>query len=113
MLKENLSALQLDDLQPQIDQLLTKESFLKETNSVALPSSELLVTPLNVSKDEGALKIPPQPSVIKAEDMGQPIEKRLMGNTVDGIDDPTSSKEVLLKTREYVTLFCGSNSSDE
>ncbi|ATB68230.1 hypothetical protein SJPD1_0100 [Sulfurospirillum diekertiae] len=98
MLKENLSALQLDDLQPQIDQLLTKESFLKETNSVALPSSELLVTPLNVSKDEGALKIPPQPSVIKAEDMGQPIEKRLMGNTVDGIDDPTSSKEVLLKT---------------
>jgi hypothetical protein len=95
MLKENLSALQLDDLQPQIDQLLTKESFLKETNSVALPSSELLVTPLNVSKDEGALKIPPQPSVIKAEDMGQPIEKRLMGNTVD---DLTSSKEVLLKT---------------
>lgn len=105
MLKENLSALQLDDLQPQIDQLLAKGSLLKESNSVAaLPSSELLATPLTVSKDEGALKIPPQPNVIKAEDMGQPVEKRLMENTVEEIEGSTLSKEALLLKTESTLL---------
>ncbi len=105
MLKENLSALQLDDLKPQIDQLLIKESLLKESNSVAtLPSSELLATPLTVSKDEGALKIPPQPNVIKAEDMGQPVEKRLMENTVEEIEGSTLSKEALFLKTESTLL---------
>ncbi|ARU47283.1 flagellar hook-length control protein FliK [Sulfurospirillum diekertiae] len=104
MLKENLSALQLDDLQPQIDQLLTKGSLLKESNSVSLPSSELLATPLTVSKDEGALKIPPQPNVIKAEDMGQPVEKRLMENTVEEIEGSTLSKEALVLKTESTFL---------
>jgi|GEM_PF-659479 len=105
MLKENLSALQLDDLQPQIDQLLAKGSLLKESNSVAtLPSSELLATPLTVSKDEGALKIPPQPNVIKAEDMGQPVEKRLMENTVEEIEGSTLSKEALVLKTESTFL---------
>ncbi|AOO63908.1 flagellar hook-length control protein FliK [Sulfurospirillum halorespirans] len=42
MLKENLSALQLDELQPQIDQLLKKETLLKEPSTVAatLPLTE-------------------------------------------------------------------------
>ncbi|WP_263832376.1 flagellar hook-length control protein FliK [Sulfurospirillum oryzae] len=44
MLKENLSALQLDDLQPQIDQLLGKDSLLKETNTVTIPPQEALVS---------------------------------------------------------------------
>jgi len=104
MLKENLSALQLDDLQPQIDQLLTKGSLLKESNSVSPPSSELLATPLTVSKDEGALKIPPQPNVIKAEDMGQSVEKRLMENTVEEIEGSTLSKEALLLKTESTFL---------
>jgi len=36
MLKENLSALQLDELQPQIDQLLKKETLLKAPSTAAL-----------------------------------------------------------------------------
>ena len=42
MLKENLSALQLDELQPQIDQLLKKETLLKapSTAALSLPSAE-------------------------------------------------------------------------
>lgn len=42
MLKENLSALQLDELQPQIDQLLKKETLLKapSTAALSLPLSE-------------------------------------------------------------------------
>lgn len=61
ILKENLSALQLDDLQPQIDELLTKGTLLKETNSVALPAKELFVTSPLVSTVEDLLETVQQP----------------------------------------------------
>lgn len=43
LLKENLSALQLDDLQPQIDQLLAKDSLLNGTNTAKMGSQDVLV----------------------------------------------------------------------
>lgn len=104
MLKENLSALQLDDLQPQIDQLLMKESLLKETNSVTLPSNESLAAQLNITKAEGTLKIPLQPSVVQAEEIAQPVEKPSMGQVVDGLEKLTSSKEELLLKTESTLL---------
>lgn len=61
ILKENLSTLQLDDLQPQLDDLLAKGTLLKEANSVDLPSKELLVTSPITTKVEELLKTVQQP----------------------------------------------------
>jgi len=73
MLKANLSVLQLDDLQPQIDQLLTHESLLKETNSVSLPSKEPLVTSPLSPKTQEVLKAVPEPLVEHVKE--EPEEK--------------------------------------
>lgn len=61
LLKENLNALQLDDLQPKIDQLLAKETFLKERNGInRLLTNETLVTSSNVNMIEEAIQTPSQ-----------------------------------------------------
>ena len=73
MLKANLSVLQLDDLQPQIDQLLTQESLLKETNSDSLPSKEPLVTSPLAPKTQEVLKAVPEPLVEHVKE--EPEEK--------------------------------------
>lgn len=70
MLKENLSSLQLDDLQPQIDELLAKGTLLKETNRVALPAKELLVTSPIATKAEELLKTVQQPLVEHSAEEG-------------------------------------------
>jgi len=73
MLKANLSVLQLDDLQPQIDQLLTQESLLKETNSAFLPSKEPLVSSPLAPKTQEVLKAVPEPLVEHVKE--EPEEK--------------------------------------
>ena len=67
MIKENLGALQLEDLRSKIDQLLTKGAFLKENNSVASLSKEGFVIPVNVTKVEEVVKMTIQPLVAEHE----------------------------------------------
>lgn len=59
LLKENLSALKLDDLQPKIDQLLAKETFLKERNGINRSlTNEPLVTLPSAGMIEEAIQTP-------------------------------------------------------
>jgi hypothetical protein len=52
-IKENLSTLQLDDLQPKIDQLLTKETLLKQGNTTTpLQTNDVLESVTNEVKKE-------------------------------------------------------------
>ena len=52
-IKENLSTLQLDDLQPKIDQLLTKETLLKQGNTTTpLQTNDVLESVTNEVKQE-------------------------------------------------------------
>ncbi|KFL33252.1 MULTISPECIES: flagellar hook-length control protein FliK [unclassified Sulfurospirillum] len=64
MLKENLGALQLDELQPQIDQLLKKETLLKEpsTEAAPLPLTEGLEEVILATKtvQESKSSMPPE-----------------------------------------------------
>lgn len=59
LLKENLSALKLDDLQPKIDQLLTTETFLKDRNGINRSlANEPLVTLSSTGMIEEAIQTP-------------------------------------------------------
>lgn len=74
MIKENLSTLQLDELQPQIDQLLTKESLLKETNPTPLPST---------SKEP----ITPSPIMMKSEEILKTVQQPLAESTTESLEE--------------------------
>ncbi|WP_041955879.1 flagellar hook-length control protein FliK [Sulfurospirillum arsenophilum] len=90
MLKENLSALQLDDLQPQIDDLLTKGTLLKETNSVALPAKELLVT---------------SPIAVKAEELLKTVQQPLAEhNAEEGLEEVVLAKETPMVSLSSASL---------
>lgn len=89
ILKENLSALQLDDLQPQIDDLLTKGTLLKETNSVALPVKELLVTSPIATKAEELLKTVQQPLVEHSVEEG--LEKVVLAKETPMVSPSSAS----------------------
>jgi len=89
LIKENLSTLQLDELQPQIDALLTKESLLKETSSIPLPSKLLTTSsPLTASVEE----------VLKT--VKQPLDESIK----DGLEETTLVKELLASTPSSTSL---------
>jgi hypothetical protein len=89
LIKENLSTLQLDELQPQIDALLTKESLLKETSSVPLTSKLLASSSPLTSSVEEVLKTVKQP---------------LDASTTDGLEETTLVKELLASTPSSTSL---------
>lgn len=82
IIKENLNSLQLNELQPQIDQLLTKESLLKEPNHIPLPST--------------ASKEPLTPSAItmKTEDILKTTQQPFTESTTDSSTEKTRMNEL-------------------
>ncbi|WP_333802964.1 flagellar hook-length control protein FliK [Sulfurospirillum sp.] len=89
LIKENLSTLQLDELQPQIDALLIKESLLKETSSVPL-TSKLLASS--------------SPLTSSAEEVLKTVKQPLDASTTDGLEETTLVKELLASTPSSTSL---------
>ncbi|MFB1007636.1 MAG: flagellar hook-length control protein FliK, partial [Sulfurospirillum sp.] len=100
LIKENLNSLQLDDLQPEIDQLLTKGTLLKESNST-IPSltNDTLETVTNEVKKE-VIQTPTQ-SLLKNDN---PIDETSLPN-----EEATKIPELSVSPTSLTTALNNTN----
>ena len=97
MLKENLSALQLDDLQPQIDQLLVKDSLLNGTNAAKMGSQDVLVGSTHTSSVAEAKEVLKTVQPPLGEHLAENVEEALVVDEAE-----LTPKEVLMPSSSLI-----------